>query len=57
MKSVYEIRRALAEVFDIPFQVEIHPGPEPGYVIRPDMTDKYFFDIAIEIDKNIKNKF
>ena len=54
MKSVYEIRRALAEVFDIPFQVEIHPGPEPGYVIRPDMTDKYFFDIAIEFRNHVR---
>lgn len=54
MKSIYEIRRTLAEIFDIPFQVEIRPGPEPGYVIRPDMTDKYFFDIAIEFRNHVR---
>ncbi len=54
MKSIYEIKRSLAEAFDIPFQVEIHPGPEPSYVIRPDMADKYFFDIAIEFRNHIR---
>lgn len=54
MKSVYEIRRSLEEVFDIPFQVEIHPGPEPGYVIRPNMANKDYFDIAIEFRNHVR---
>ncbi len=54
MTSTYEIRRSLAEIFDIPFQVEIHRGPEPGYVIRPDMVEKYFFDIAIEFRNHVR---
>lgn len=54
MKSVYEIRSFLAEAFDIPFRVERHSGPEPGYVIRPDTLDKYFFDIAIEVRNHVR---
>lgn len=54
MKSVYEIKSFLAEAFDIPFQVERHSGPEPGYVIRPDMVDKYFFDISVEFRNHVR---
>ena len=54
MTSVYEIRRSLAEIFDIPFQVEVHHGPEPGYVIRPEMVEKFFFDIAIEFRNHVR---
>ena len=54
MKSVYEIKRALEEAFDIPFQVQIHLGPEPGYVIRPDIAGKDYFDIAIEFRHHVR---
>ena len=54
MKSVYEIKRSLEEVFDIPFQVKIHPGPEPGYIIRPDMAGKDYFDVAIEFRNHVR---
>ena len=54
MKSVYEIKRSLEEVFDIPFQVKIHPGPEPGYVIRPDIASKDYFDVAIEFRNHVR---
>ena len=46
MKSVYDIKKSLEEVFDIPFLVELHAGPEPSYEIRPDNADKLFFDIS-----------
>ena len=54
MKSVYEIKRSLEEIYDIPFLVEIHPGPEPGYVIRPDMPGKSYFDIAIAFRNHVR---
>lgn len=54
MKSVYEIKSSFAEAFDIPFHIERHSGPEPGYVIRPDMVDKYFFDISIEFRNHVR---
>lgn len=54
MKSVYEIKRSLEETFDIPFLVELHPGPEPGYLIRPDKPGKVFFDITIEFRNHVR---
>lgn len=54
MKSVYEIKRSLEEVFDIPFQVNIHPGPEPSYAIRPDIASKDYFDVAIEFRNHVR---
>ena len=54
MKSVKEIRRSLEEVYDIPFQVEMHPGPEPSYVIRPDLASKDFFDITIVFRNHVR---
>ena len=54
MKSVYEIKRSLEETFDIPIKVEIHPGPEPGYIIRPDIPGKRFFEIAIEFRNHVR---
>lgn len=54
MKSVYEIKRSLEEIFDIPIKVEMHPGPEPGYVIRPDIPGKHFFEIEIEFRNHVR---
>ena len=54
MIGVYEIKRSLEEIFDIPFQVEIHPGTEPSYVIRPDMPNKLFFDISVEFRNHVR---
>ncbi len=54
MKSIYEIKRSLEEVFDIPILVEIHPGPEPGYVIQPDIPGKQFFELLIEFRNHVR---
>ena len=54
MKSVYEIKRSLEEIFDIPIKVEIHPGPEPGYSIRPDIPGKHFFEISVEFRNHVR---